>query len=191
MKISKVTIPILIKSLLIIAVVIFFAANNWFSEREYNYPIVELDDGWGIIVNGETIEDQELSDIEIGVQQPGDKVTLFKSVPYDDIMSPAIYYRSALMQMSATVDGGLAANYGREQAEKGELIPKNGNFIPLPDDFAGKALRINLTNSEDNVMSGISNVYLGNRGDLSVFLVYRHRLRSRYRRFIFGSSCSN
>ena len=80
------------------------------------------------------------------------------------------------MQMNSTVDGGLAINYGRKEAEAGKIIPKNGNFIPLPDDFAGKALRINLTNSEDNVMSGISNVYLGNRGELSVYLVYRHRM---------------
>ena len=176
MKISRTTISITLKTILIIAVLIFLSANKWFSEREYNYPIVELNDGWDVIVNGETINDQHLSDIEVGVQNPGDKVTLSKVIPYDEIMSPAVYYRSALMQMSSTVDGGYAINYGREEAEAGKLIPKNGNYIPLPDDFPGKVLRINLTNSEDNVMSGISNVYLGNRGDLSVFLVYRHRL---------------
>lgn len=176
MKISKTTISMILKAVLVVSVIVFFSLNDWFSEREYNNPIVELSSGWDVIVNGETIEDQELADIDIGVQKNGDKVTLFKIIPYDNIMSPAIYYRSALMQMSATVDGGLATSYGREEAEAGTLIPKNGNYIPLPDDFAGKALRINLTNSEDNVMSGISSVYLGNRGDLSVFLVYRHRL---------------
>ncbi len=176
MKISKTTISILIKLLLISVVVFFLAANNWFSDKEYINSIVELNDGWDIIVNGETRKDQKLSDIDVGVQKPGDQVILFKTLPYDEIMAPAIYYRSALMQMSSTVDGGLAISYGREEAEKGRLIPKNGNYIPLPDDFAGKALRINLSNSEDNVMSGISNVYLGNRGDLSVYLVYRHRI---------------
>ena len=175
-KISRTTISIVLKVLLITAVVVFLASNNWFSDKEYANTIVELSDGWDVIINNETYEDQKLSDVNIGVQKPGDKVTLFKILPYDEIMAPAVYYRSALMKMSSTVDGGLAIGYGREEAEKGRLIPKNGNFIPLPDDFAGKALRINLTDSQDNVMSGISNVYLGNRGDLSIYLVYRYRM---------------
>ena len=175
-KISKTTISIIIKMLLISVIIVFLSANNWFSDREYSDSIIELNDGWDVIVNGKTTEDQNLSDINVGVQGPGDKVTLFKILPYDEIISPAVYYRSALMQMNSTVDGGLAITYGREEAEAGKIIPKNGNYIPLPNDFAGKALRINLTDSEDNVMSGISNVYLGNRGELSVYLVYRHRM---------------
>lgn len=176
MKISKTTISLILKVLLIAGIIIFLGVNGWFSDRDYNYPIVELSDNWNVTVNGETKDDQKLSDVSVGVQNPGDKVTLFKTLPYDDIMSPAIYFRSALMQMVATVDGEKVAEYGREQAENGELIPKNANYIPLSEDFPGMGLRIILTDSEDNVMSGLSNVYLGNRGDLSVYMVYRHRL---------------
>ena len=113
--------------------------------------IFELDHGWNVKVNGEEFENVTLSEFAFDMRNRGDRVEYWMSLPVGSmIKSPMLELYSLHSVTDVYLDNELIYTYGHEIYESGELIGYGKNYIPMPDDYAGKELRISLVVAENN-----------------------------------------
>lgn len=113
--------------------------------------IFELDHGWNVKVNGDEYEDVTLSEFTFDARNRYDRVELWMSLPVGStIKSPMLELYSVHSVIDVYLDNELIYTYGHEIYESGELIGYGKNYIPMPDDYAGKELRISLVVAENN-----------------------------------------
>ena len=113
--------------------------------------IFELDHGWNVKVNGDEYEDVTLSEFTFDARNRYDRVELWMSLPVGSrIESPMLELYSVHSVIDVYLDNELIYTYGHELYESGELIGYGKNYIPIPDDYAGKELRILLLVAENN-----------------------------------------
>lgn len=113
--------------------------------------IFELDHGWNVKVNGDEYEDVTLSEFILDTRNRGDKVEYWRSLPVGSmIKSPMLELYSVHSVIDVYLDNELIYTYGHEIYESGELIGYGKNYISMPDDYAGKELRISLVVAENN-----------------------------------------
>lgn len=117
--------------------------------------IFELDRGWTVEVNDQRYEDVTLSEFTFDMCNRGDKVNYYIQLPTGMMIdSPILEFYSIHSVIDVYLDEKLVFTYGHEIYESGQLIGYGKNFIPLPDDYAGKELRISLLVAEDNAFDG-------------------------------------
>ena len=113
--------------------------------------IFELDHGWNVKVNGDEFENVTLSEFAFDMRNRGDRVEYWMSLPVGSmIKSPMLELYSLHSVTDVYLDNELIYTYGHEIYESGELIGYGKNYIPMPDDYAGKELRISLVVAENN-----------------------------------------
>ena len=113
--------------------------------------IFELDHGWNVKVNGDEFENVTLSEFAFDTRNRGDRVEYWISLPVGSmIKSPMLELYSLHSVTDVYLDNELIYTYGHEIYESGELIGYGKNYIPMPDDYAGKELRISLVVAENN-----------------------------------------
>lgn len=113
--------------------------------------IFELDHGWNVKVNGDEYEDVTLSEFAFDTRNRGDRVEYWMSLPVGSmIKSPMLELYSLHSVTDVYLDNELIYTYGHELYESGELIGYGKNYISMPDDYAGKELRISLVVAENN-----------------------------------------
>ena len=113
--------------------------------------IFELDHGWNVKVNGDEFENVTLSEFAFDTRNRGDRVEYWMSLPVGSmIKSPMLELYSLHSVTDVYLDNELIYTYGHEIYESGELIGYGKNYIPMPDDYAGKELRISLVVAENN-----------------------------------------
>ena len=113
--------------------------------------IFELDHGWNVKVNGDEYENVTLSEFAFDTRNRGDRVEYWMSLPVGSmIKSPMLELYSVHSVIDVYLDNELIYTYGHEIYESGELIGYGKNYIPMPDDYAGKELRISLVVAENN-----------------------------------------
>ena len=113
--------------------------------------IFELDHGWNVKVNGDEYEDVTLSEFTFDARNRYDRVELWMSLPVGSmIKSPMLELYSVHSVIDVYLDNELIYTYGHEIYESGELIGYGKNYISMPDDYAGKELRISLVVAENN-----------------------------------------
>ena len=113
--------------------------------------IFELDHGWNVKVNGDEYDNVTLSEFAFDMRNRGDRVEYWMSLPVGSmIKSPMLELYSLHSVTDVYLDNELIYTYGHEIYESGELIGYGKNYIPMPDDYAGKELRISLVVAENN-----------------------------------------
>ena len=113
--------------------------------------IFELDHGWNVKVNGDEYENVTLSEFAFDTRNRGDRVEYWISLPVGSmIKSPMLELYSVHSVIDVYLDNELIYTYGHEIYESGELIGYGKNYISMPDDYAGKELRISLVVAENN-----------------------------------------
>lgn len=117
--------------------------------------VLKLDRGWTVTVHEKTYENVTLSDFNFEMCNYGDRVTYSISLPVGSMIHmPVLKFYSIHSVVDVYLDDEKIYSYGHELYEAGELIGYGQNFISLPDDYAGKELRIELLVSEDNAFEG-------------------------------------
>ena len=106
----------------------------------------------------------------------GDVLTLSTTLPDMQIYRATISFRTILSSVDVYLDGELIYSFGQEYAAAGKMLPKNENFIPLPNDFQGKELTIEITAGEEDAFAGLSPIKLGVYNDIKNTMVQGNRL---------------
>ena len=138
--------------------------------------IVQLDSGWTISRGEEMWQPDDITKTNVGMMNKGDVLTLKTTLPAFRSYPATISFRTILSTAEVYLDGKLIYSFGQDYASKGKMIPKNENFIPLPDDFQGKELTIKLTSGEKEAFAGLSPIKLGVYNDIKLSLVQGNRL---------------
>lgn len=117
--------------------------------------ILELDHGWTVQVNEDVYENVTLSSYKFQMCNKGDRVTYTLQLPVAGMIhSPILEFYSIHSVVDVYLDEQSVYTYGHEIYESGEMIGYGMHFIPLPDDYAGKELKITLLVAEDNAFDG-------------------------------------
>lgn len=162
------------------AVIVFFLVILFLGSDGYNsprqFPLVQLEEGWTVNSGEDVFHPDRLSDCKIGLVNNNGMVTLERELP-DYILSPAtIHFRTILSSTEVYLDDELIYSFGDDYVSQNFMLPKFQHFVNLPDGYAGKTLRIEITAHENNAFSGISPVTIGNQEEISRNMVQRNRL---------------
>ena len=148
--------------------------------HKYDTPlqsqIVQLDSGWTISRGDEIWQPEDITETSIGLMNKGDVLTLTTTLPDMQIYPATVSFRTILSTVEVYLDGELIHTFGQDYAAKGKMIPKNENFVPLPEDFQGRELTIKLTAGEKNAFSSLSHIKLGVYNDIKNRMVQSKRL---------------
>ncbi len=138
--------------------------------------IVQLKSGWTICHGEEMWQPEDITQTSIGIMDKGDILIIKTTLPDINIYPAAIAFRSILSTVEVYLDGELVHSFGQKYAAKGKMIPKNENFVPLPENFAGKELTIKFTSGEKNAFSSLYPIELGIYNDIKMSMVQGKRL---------------
>jgi len=143
------------------------------------FELIQLNSGWTISRGNEYHYIESLVDSYTGLANKGDSIVISTVLP--DLSSYTsvplgICFRSILSTVDAYIDDELVYSYGHEYVEKGRMVPKVYNFVPLPQNSGKKTLTIRFTAQENNAFSGFSPVYLGSYKDITNTLIEPKRL---------------
>ncbi|MCR5310083.1 MAG: GGDEF domain-containing protein [Lachnospiraceae bacterium] len=123
---------------------------------------VELSKGWKIKVNygasihSSTFEDVNLDEFRFEGVERGDWFVLTSTLP--DVLpeNPTMMIRVPYSVTTVYVGGEEVFSYGREDYEKGLLVGAGVKFFPIPDDSAGKSVKMTLFATEEQAFSNIN-----------------------------------
>jgi len=150
--------------------------NSTLFNSEPNNPIYTLSEGWSVYATGTTYDNVVLSSANIPVQNFNDVVTMSIKLPDYEVIAPVIYFASSLSEVYVYLNEEQIYTFGVDYYDKYLFVPKIYNVVPLPTDFQGKSIKIKLISKDEAAFSGLSEVYLGNRDDISSWHFQTYRL---------------
>ena len=130
------------------------------------YYLTQLNEGWSVTYDKKTYESASLTDVNVGTTDKGEIVVISNTLPRKPVPGACIMFRSFLSTVSVKIDGKTVYEYGQDFDERGRMVPKHYNFVPIFDNQLGKKVEITFTATEDDAFSGISAVYYGNINDV-------------------------
>lgn len=117
-----------------------------------------LTDNWTLTVNGVPQEEHCLKDLFFPVTNIGDTVELTTTLPTDMVTRPTIQFRIYHSIITVYIDGQPLYQYGKALNDAGEMVGSGFHWVSLPDDCAGKELKIRFDVTEDNAFSSIEEI---------------------------------
>lgn len=111
-------------------------------------------------MNDQEPKQVNLTDYIFDLPQKGDKITLTNVLPEANIMHPVLIVKTYHTVLDCYVDGELYYTYGRELYENDQVLGHEYLRIPLPADYAGREIRLEMTFTESNSVSSLSNFYV-------------------------------
>lgn len=140
-----------------------------FSFRQ-EYPILEIDKGWTVTINSKTFEDVDITrfyEILDAKLSRNDRISMTNVLPDDgDIPFPVIQCKTRYVTLSVYLDDNLIYEYGLMDFAGEKFIGKINHFIPLPSDYAGKTLRMDMYVNEWNAFTAMEPLRLGSQPDV-------------------------
>lgn len=158
----------------LIAVVVLLM-RGFLLNRPEEYPVEHLDSGWTVERNGEPVDTGTLSQIDTGDVKRGDTFELARTLPEAELLpSACLYFRDLHSAVRVSLDGEEIYSFGWDIYEAEKMIGRSICFVPLPDDRAGKELRVLITAAEPDAFYGLGPIYYGVEQDL-----FTHVLKER------------
>ncbi|WP_026651460.1 diguanylate cyclase [Butyrivibrio proteoclasticus] len=161
----KIQIPLIILILLFLVLGLFKLSSFALVKVP---DIIDLDEGWTIMVNGQTLEETSLSRSDVGVIDENESVSIIQRLDDFGIDNPCLEIYTIQSAIYVYLDSSLIYSFGDEEYKNDHFVPKKYNFIPLGDDYAGKILKIKLYGSTNSSFSGISKVTIGDRRSMFI-----------------------
>ncbi len=147
--------------------------------KKFNAPIrfdmIQLDTGWTISRGNNTWELESVNESNIGIVNNGDTLTLTNTLPDVEVLQPTVYFRTVLSDVKVYVEGELIYSFGDEYVALDRMLPKMENFVPLPADYQGKKITVEITAHEDRAFSGLYPLFFGNYNDIKNNLIQSNR----------------
>lgn len=148
MKNKKNLIKIIILTLIFLHFVIAFF-KGIISKEPYKKATV-LQEGWTVEFDNQIIENVDIRKFRYLALERGKDLKY--SIPLDSLYyyEPVIELYSTFSMVHVYLDDELIYSYGEEKYREGTIVGSGYNIIPLPEDYKGKILTINLTPSIAN-----------------------------------------
>ena len=147
--------------------------------KKFNAPqrfdLIQLNSGWTISRGNNTWELDSVDESNVGIVNNGDTLTLSNTLPDIELLQPTLYFRTVLSDVKVSVDGELVYTFGDEYVALEHMLLKMENFVPLPPDYQGKKVTVEITAHEDRAFSGLYPLYFGNYNDIKNDLIQSNR----------------
>ena len=164
----------------IVAISIMTAAILFLGSQKLNTSsinnMVQLDSGWTVSHEKNTFIVDSLDNAHLGTINYKERVILENTLPDSDLYPASLHFRSILATVDVFVENQLVYTYGHLLADKKRMVPKNQNFISLPEGYQGKHVKIVMVACEDDAFSSLSHIYFGTFHDISTYLLQKNRL---------------
>ena len=155
----------------LLAVAIFVITIAFLGSDKFRSPLlhdmIQLDKGWTVYCAEKTITPDVLSETLMPIANYKDEIIMTSILPDAGFVPAVLHFRSILSTVDVYLDGHLIYTFGHDYENSGRMLPKFHHFVTLPDDYAGKEVRIKLVAQEDNAFSGLAPIVLGNEEDIS------------------------
>lgn len=136
--------------MMVMVVFMVLPVYRYTSETRIKYDEVELDSGWKVKVHGTRYKNVTLSGFYFDMCNCGDTMTMELKLPDDNIISEALLtFYSVHSVVDMYLDDKLFYTYGHDLYDKNKMLGYGMHYVDLPDDYAGKMLRINDTLGHD------------------------------------------
>ena len=117
------------------------------------------DEGWVIYVNGKKSENVDLSTFEFDERiKAGDTIILSNTLPKDLVEQASMRFLIYLSSVDVFVDNHLVYSYGNIEALRGKFVGSGYHFVRIPDDSAGKGIRIVIHANEDGAFTNVPEI---------------------------------
>lgn len=114
-----------------------------------------MDEGWNLNVDGKVLTNQTLSKLHIDCCDKGDVVILQRRIEEEcDVSNPVLRLYSVHSVVEIFLDNELIYEFGKKDYEAGKMIGYGLMLVDLPDNYAGKDLRVRFTITEDESVEG-------------------------------------
>lgn len=114
-----------------------------------------VDSGWNISYNGNKNKNVTLSRFKSPVAEKGDTIIMEGRLPRKELPNAAMIMHIRYNDFSATINGRELFSYGRKRYNEGKITGSGMLNIPLPDGYAGKAIKIVMRVGENQAFSSI------------------------------------
>ncbi len=151
-------------SFAVMVMVIAFISN---SKTTRNGEITRITDGWTIKYNNtEVYEDVNLDEFRGPMAMRGDWIVCSVKLPDDLPSNITMSFHMVFSVVQAYIDGERIFEYGLDDYEKGVFLGYGSRNITIPDNSAGKTLKITLYVTEDNAFSSIATPIIYDEGSV-------------------------
>ena len=115
---------------------------------------ITLNDSWDITINDTLYPDVSLDDFHIDCVNKGDIITMTTSLPENLISSEnALLLHTRQCAVNVYVDNDQIYQYGLDRIDQNKTVGSGYLTVELPDNYAGKTLKITLTAAEDQAFT--------------------------------------
>lgn len=143
--------------LTVFSVVVLIGLVSMLGHEDKIHSEYKYQKGWQASLNGKVLETKEnVNDYEFSDLKRGDVVELSNHLPEEFKDGQTLTMLVYLSAIEASVDGETIYTYGQDSYRENTLVASGYHFIALPDDCAGKELRITLTVGEDDAYNSLS-----------------------------------
>lgn len=153
--------------LLIIFLVILYLALRMQTGMITNNSQESLEDNWSVIINDTFMGSQNLRGFSFPVTNIGDSVELTTTLPDSNNVHPTLQFHIYHSIIHVYIDGQEIYTFPVEQNHYDQMIGSGYHWVQLPEDYAGKELKIHFDVTEDNAFSSIENISIMSEGDVS------------------------
>ncbi len=146
--------------MLFMTIVMLAFGGSWITSSA-NSSISRIDNGWSIFREGKSVHNVALSEYNIGKCQRGDSISLSQTF-YIPAKS-TLMFKTNMQAIDIIVDGKIKYSYGRNELEKGKLIPKRYNLFDMNPEGGRHNIMIIYTMGETGTLNYFSPIYIGPR----------------------------
>ena len=162
---------------LTLLVLVFFFAIHFFSFKPA-HPIIKLEKGWTVTYHNQQYLNTNLEHMSLQVGfafSRGDIVNLNQISPLTNVGAtfPYLAFKSRYCQYEIFLDEDLIDSTLSVDSSNKDFVGAGYNFIPLPNDYAGKRLTIRLYVTENDTRADIITPVIGDFDD-----IYRDMIHS-------------
>ena len=145
--------------------IVFLGSDQYKSPQLHN--MLQLNDGWTVNYASNIYHPDILSETVVPIANQGDVITLTSILPDIGVVPAVLHFRSILSTIDVYINDEKIYEFGHDYVAAGKMLPKVHHFVPLPDDYVGKEVKIVITAQEDNAFSGLAPILMGNEEDIS------------------------
>ena len=138
--------------------------------------IWQLEEHWQVEGPNLQEDDISLADISVPSIKNGESVILRHPLPEEETDSACVQLQTTHASITVSVDGVPVFADGAQYTAAKKMTPSWFHYVPLPDNYGGKELQIEIRAQENSAFSGIMPVMVGNISNLYLYYISTYRI---------------